>query len=404
MKRLKRLWQRHAPEVSEPSDAVEATPEFEPVDLQSPAFFADPYPVYNRLRSAEGIAPVVQGGFLLTRHADVEAALKNPALGNTPSRFSALSARNADKYVAADLARNIPPFLDMPDHKTPRQALSRAFYQTFGPFKDGLADMARAQAARAPVECEVIADLAQPFVLRAMAHFVGLPHDPERLAPLSEAFFHLFAPLRDPEQFAAVNARLAEFRALVADAMQAPQQGSLIENLKVLQADGMEMTNQMIADNAILVFADGIENIQAGVATLMPIGADGFETTEDFVREALRLDTPGQIVPRVAREGTEIAGVTIDAGIPVFLALGAANRDPEMWDEADTMKPGRDLSKALIFGQGRHRCIGEPLGVAMLGAMVDAVRERGVVQCGKVLGYHQRMGHRWPTALPVTLA
>jgi hypothetical protein len=53
----------------------------------APAFFADPEAIYTPLRAQAPIAPVKQGGFLLTRHADIVAAFSDAALGNAPSRF-----------------------------------------------------------------------------------------------------------------------------------------------------------------------------------------------------------------------------------------------------------------------------------------------------------------------------
>ena len=87
------------------------------MDLLSPEVVADPYPLYAALRRDHPLAELVQGGYLLTRHADVMAAFTNPDLGNAPSRFSVLAARNRGKYVAADIAANIPPFHDMPEHQ-----------------------------------------------------------------------------------------------------------------------------------------------------------------------------------------------------------------------------------------------------------------------------------------------
>jgi hypothetical protein len=68
-----------------------------PVDLASTAFFDDPSPTYYWLRNNHPVAPVLQGGSVLTSHSDIASALVNPALGNAPSRFSVLNARNRQK-------------------------------------------------------------------------------------------------------------------------------------------------------------------------------------------------------------------------------------------------------------------------------------------------------------------
>lgn len=378
-----------------------------PVDPGAAAFVADPYPVYAELRARGGLAELATGGFLVTRHADIAAAFTHPALGNAPSRFSTLGPRNRAKYAAADLAAHIPPFLDMPGHKLPRQALSRAFFRTFRAQEPGLS--ARAEAALpASGTCDLIADLARPFALDAMRDFVGLEGDAATLKPISEAFFHLFAPITDPAAFAETNRRLETARGLFAEAIAARRAAAgddLISGLLAHQAEAPELSDAQIADCALLVFADGIENIEAGIAMVFDrLSRDGASAGETAIREALRLDTPGQIVPRVAREDMRWLGQDITAGTPVFLALGSANRDGAVFADPDSFVPGR-AETSVIFGLGRHRCIGEPLALSLIGAMVGALQERGAVQAGDLAtaGFHARFGHRWPRACPITL-
>ena len=54
-------------------------------------------------------------------------------------------------------------------------------------------------------------------------------------------------------------------------------------------------------------------------------------------------------------------GVTIPKGAVVMPLIGAANRDPRVFDNPDTFDITRSPNKHLGFGQGIHYCLGAPL-------------------------------------------
>ena len=382
-----------------------------PFDLSDADFASDPYPSYAWLRTHAPVAELNGGGYLITRHADILAAFTNPKLGNAPSRFSTLAARNAEKYVAADLASHIPPFLDAPDHKLVRQMVSRAFFNVFKSLDSDLDLLAQQQIAGIAPGDDLVVGASQPFALIAMCKFCGVPIEPQKMKLLTQAFFHLFAPLRDPDVFARVNEALGEFRKVIADALNAgPPEGSLFAEMRAFQVQNEGITEAQIVDNCVLVFADGVENIEAAAASLMLVFEDanaldaldsGALRMEQAVREGLRLQPPAQLVPRVARETFEIGGVQIKKDMPVFLALASGNRDPAVFEAADRFDGARDLTNVITFGKGRHRCIGEPLGMAQLTALMRAILAARLRPSGGNISYQQRIGHRWPKELIV---
>ena len=391
-----------------------------PLDLLDPVFLADPFPVYAWLRQQAPVAEVAGGGYLLCRHADVTNAFTAKTLGNAPSRFSTLAARNRTRYVAADLAAHIPPFLDMPQHRLARQAVSQAFFVAL---RDGQQDVHRhadarvAGAAHGP--CDLVADIARPFALEAMAGFIGLAPDAAALKRATSAFFHLFAPIRDAGHFSEVNAAMSQIRVdLQQHLTQARADGALtgfLKHLSDVQTRTPDFTDAQIVDNALLVLADGVENIEAGAASLLRVILAHPDTGEAIaqgappkaaVREALRLETPGQVIPRVCTAPFVLHGIEIREGVPVFLALGSANRDLDAFPEADLFDPTRDNDARVTFGLGRHRCIGEPLALLMFESLIGALIRRGVTEAApqRALSYAPRFGHRWPEAMPIILA
>jgi cytochrome P450 len=403
---LKRLFGRG----TETATAQVFEPPVLPLNLSAPAFVRDPYPTYAWLRANAPVAEIAGGGFLITRHADVMAAFTDPNLGNAPSRFSTLNAKNAGKYVAADLASHIPPFLDAPAHIAVRCAVSRAFFAAMRGFETRVAQLAEARVAALRDGDDLIGSGAQPFALEVMNAFCGVDVSAAAMKSHTMSFFHLFAPLKDPAVFAEVNEDMAAFRAVMARSYEARIDGSFIAHLRAAADAGAEITADHVIDNAVLVYADGVENVEAAVASLMLVfEAEGLWQAlragdvdlEAAVREGLRLQTPAQFVPRVARAAHERSGVAIAKDMPVFLGLGSANWDAEAIADADLFDLGRGSGAIVTFGQGRHRCIGEPLGVMQITVFLRALIAQGVRPAARDVTYHARPGHRWPEALPI---
>ena len=82
---------------------------------------------------------------------------------------------------------------------------------------------------------------------------------------------------------------------------------------------------------------------------------------ESAVNEMLRFVTPTTSFVRTAAEDTEVAGVKIAAGDDLCIHFGAANRDPDVFDEPHAFRVDRRPNKHLAFGSGPHACIGQLL-------------------------------------------
>src|SRR5690606_6532389 len=85
---------------------------------------------------------------------------------------------------------------------------------------------------------------------------------------------------------------------------------------------------------------------------------------ESAIEELLRFESPVQLTTRVAHEDVEIAGVRVSAGDKVVVGLGAANRDPEVFDAPDELRLDRRPNPHMAFGDGIHYCLGAALARA----------------------------------------
>jgi cytochrome P450 len=130
------------------------------------------------------------------------------------------------------------------------------------------------------------------------------------------------------------------------------------------------------------------------------------ELMASVVLEGLRYDSPAQLIARVAREDLEIAGTSIRRDTPVFLALGAANRDPEIFEKPDVFDPSRNAAALVSFGMGRHSCIGALLVKQQIEcALRVLLQATATIRIETdALEWTPRIGHRWLKTLPVRLS
>jgi pimeloyl-[acyl-carrier protein] synthase len=94
------------------------------------------------------------------------------------------------------------------------------------------------------------------------------------------------------------------------------------------------------------------------------------------VEETLRYVTPAPVIQRVATQDVTVGGYRISAGSPLFLMLGAANRDPSRWPEPDEFDIFRPHRPHLDFGLGPHVCIGGSTTRMELRVVLEALADR----------------------------
>jgi cytochrome P450 len=79
------------------------------------------------------------------------------------------------------------------------------------------------------------------------------------------------------------------------------------------------------------------------------------------IEEQLRFSSPVQNLYRTARSDYPVGDFTVPAGARVLLSFGAANRDPQVFDNPDVYRVDRNPSQHIAFGFGAHLCLGAQL-------------------------------------------
>ena len=133
------------------------------------------------------------------------------------------------------------------------------------------------------------------------------------------------------------------------------------------------LTDDELVATTILLLGAGFETtvnlIGSGTLALLRhpeqlriVAEDPDNTVGNAVEELLRYDSPVQMTGRLAWENTDLAGSTLPGGTSVMVLLGAANRDPDVFEKPDVLDVTRPNAKAhLAFSSGVHHCLGAPL-------------------------------------------
>ncbi|HEU5437644.1 MAG TPA: cytochrome P450 [Ktedonobacterales bacterium] len=373
--------------------------------LRDPALRANPYPFYAQLRSHAPVhwdtAAGMDGGWVLTRHADVMAALRDPRVSaerlEPPQGTDWLPAEYRE--AAQQVFRTMPHqllFLDPPDHTRLRGLLSKAFTpRLVEAWRPRIVELANEllDPVQEAGQMDVIASLAYPLPAIVIAELLGVPPaDREQFIRWSSDFggFLDGSTLTAQEALQALQGVadfMAYFRGIIARRHSAPRDDLLQALLTARERDDALTEDELLA-NLVLLLAAGhgttTHLIGNGLLALLRHPEQWQRLCESehpgliatAVAELLRFDSPVQLTGRRVREELTISGVTLAAGQHITTILGAANRDPDQFPDPNRLDVGRAENRQLSFGYGIHFCLGAPLAKLEAEIALSAVTRR----------------------------
>jgi cytochrome P450 len=372
----------------------------------------DPYPELAALRRASPLSPS-PGLVMFARHAECAAVLRHA---------DASAARDRARVMTAERPRSSNFLnLDPPDHTRLRRLVSRAFTPRVVAGLEPLIrrtahELLDAAAHRGSID--IVADLASPLPMAVICGLLGVPSsDRDLLRGWSAA---LAPPVELPgvRDTRATTARaqaglVRYFQELVGRRRSAPAD-DLISYLIRVEEDGDQLSPSELIATCVLLVSAGHETtvnlIGNGVLALLRHRAHLDRLAAEpahaaaVVEEVLRFDAPVQVSARVARRDLVIGGTPVAGGDLILLLLGAANRDPDVFDHPDEFRPGRSgPAQHLTFGAGPHFCLGSSLGRLEGAIALEAVATR-LVDPQPVVDeppYEPAPTMRGPRSLPV---
>ncbi|GAB1644533.1 cytochrome P450 family protein [Krasilnikovia sp. MM14-A1259] len=351
-------------------------------------FFGNPYPVYEQLRQHAPVSrvelPDGAPAWLVTRYADVRAALADPRLSlDKRSGNGTWKGFSLPPALDANLGN-----MDPPDHTRIRRLVSQAFtprrVESLRPRIQQTADALLDEVA-AQGHADLVRDYAGPLPVVVICDLLGAPAaDRQEFRSWTDT---MFTPPADDRAAAgrAVGAIHAYLQRLIADKRDHPCD-DLLSALIAARDDGDRLTEDELTSLAFLLLLGGYENtvhaIGTGVLTLLrhpellaTVRADPAQLAPT-IEELLRFEPPSPVVMRrFPVEDMTIGGVPVPRGETVLLVVGAANRDPAEFPAPDEVDPRRSGSH-LTFGHGIHYCLAASLARAELEIAIGTVVRR----------------------------
>jgi cytochrome P450 len=406
------------------------------LDVDDPQFQHCPYPQLARARAASGVCPVPsRGWYVVTRAELVREALRDTGRFSSQVHKHSQPPPEVADEIAAIRAQGWPytPALgtnDPPQHTRYRKLINQLFtprrLSSMQPLVEHTAD----ELARALPDGRVVdffTAFAQPLPVWAISRIVGLSDEQrsdvqrwtraatasigatpsadrwvEHENDLLHMQFTLAAALESHRGTPAdtVLGRLAAAleEQVGPDGDPPPTVAVLLTLLRELVVAGNETTARLLTEIVRLLHERPDEWAR--------VRADP-DRADLIAEEALRWASPTQSALRRVTRDTTLGGVPLAAGTTLMLSFASANRDDELFGNADAFDPERgELRQHVAFGLGPHMCVGAGLArmelriaVQTLARYVDAL---DVVEA-QSLTYTQSFTIRGLQALPVTV-
>ncbi len=346
----------------------------------------DPNPFYRELREAAPVHISGFGGVVLSRYDDCRSVLRDNRFGNgrggPDAAFGSVAAEALAYRRKMEANRAHQPQsmlrLDPPDHTRQRGLVSRAFTpRRVEGLRERIATLAdeRLEALAEAGTGDAMTLLAEPLPVSVISEMLGVPQDdwPDIRSHVTDAVQSL-EPSAGVEELKAAEAGFRElydyFTDLIAERRENPgddlltgliqardendalSEGEILAVANLLFAAGAETTTNLIGNglNALFNHPEQMDKLWADP-----------ELVPSTIDEVLRYDSPVQIDGRTCLEPAEVFGVRFAEGDRVLTLLGAANRDPEHFDDPDSFEIGRRGEPVMSFGSGIHYCLGANL-------------------------------------------
>jgi len=349
----------------------------------TPEFYVNPYPTYRALRENEPIKRLPNGGLFLTRYDDLVTAYKNTKAFSSDKKREFLP-----KYGASPLYEHHTTslvFNDPPIHTRVRRlimgALSpRAIAEMEGDLVRLVDRLLDAIAAKGSFD--LIGDFAAAIPIEVIGNLLDVPHDErEPLRDWSLAILGALEPVIGEAAFARGNKAVQDFLAYLEVLVERrrakpgnPERDvltRLIQGEGGGEADGERLTARELLHNCIFLLNAGHETttnlIGNGLVALSEHASEKArligqpEMIKTAIEEMLRYESSNQLGNRMTVEQVALGRLTLPAGTPVTLCIGAANRDPRQFPDPETFDIARTPNRHLAFGTGAHQCAGMAL-------------------------------------------
>ena len=400
--------------------------EFDPL---SSGFAEDPHRVYDSMRAhGQPVYYEPEAAWMLTRFADVEAiALDKTMLRNPEDR------RTPEEIRAHKVKLNMH---DMPHHErfvqismldSEGETHSRLRKLVFREFTPALIEKQR-PAIQAFVdrllgeldnkdEIDFIGDFAAHVPGHIIGRVLGVPdEDCPQLRVWSENIVQYWDVGRTAEKKELAESATQEFydylTELLARRARSPE-NDLITRLQGYRQSGQVSEDELISlcmlilkaghGSTIDVLGSGMHALLRFPDQMTRLRADP-SLMKSAIQEMFRFESPLPYFHRFSTTDVEVAGQSFAAGTRFGLLYGAANRDPEKFDDPNQFDVGRMPNRHIAFGGGVHFCLGNHLARLDMDVIFSTLLSRfRTIELLEAPEYKRGLSVRGPKALRIAL-
>lgn len=386
---------------SHPRTLDAATVDLDSVDLTDLDLWVEgpPHALFARMRSEAPVRwnPTANGPpfWSLTRGVDVAAVSTDPATFST--NRGGIFLRD-DALASLDYARNFPIFKDPPEHTRYRDVVAKAFLPRTMLLIDEMVRDIVTQTLDQVVqrgECDLVHDIAVPIPVCVIGRLMGAPdEDIDQLLTWTDDIERGITYSRDVtaslEQMANHLIKLVDQQVVrgldtLAHAIaEAEVEGQRLSPAEIAVYFGMLLyagngpTRNAISAGmlALLEHPDQLRLLQREPGRLRTTRS-GLASVA--LQEILRWTTPVNYFARTATQATTLGGKQVKAGDRVVMWYPAANRDPDLFPDAESFniaREVRDLPHYAFGGGGPHFCQGAFLAHKMLSVTLSEIVKR----------------------------
>ncbi|MBM7509282.1 cytochrome P450 [Nocardioides sp. 31GB23] len=352
------------------------------LDLTDPAVAADPYPFFAEERAQHPVAwHEGTGRWLTFAHASVGAVQRDRRLGRLWT----------DKEPASYLEpfnllhRNQMMENEPPEHTRLRRPVASAFSRGH---VERLRPRVREIAAGLLAEVghddfDVVGAYAEPLPVLVIAELLGVPRSHvDDLRDWSQAIVRMYEVAPSAEVVDDAVQASVDFASLVRDLVAVRRRVPADDLVTDLAATDLS-DDEVVAAVVLLLNAGHEASVNVfgnGLVAMLRRGLRPGADVAACVEEMLRFDSALQLFERTATEPVEIGSgaqaVVVEPGQRIAALLGAANRDPAVFEQPDEFRVDRERNPHLAFGVGVHFCLGAPLARMELAESLAVLFER----------------------------
>jgi cytochrome P450 len=337
-------------------------------------FTENPFPHYDDLLEHSRVTPQPDGSYLITKHADLNAIYRDTSLYiyDKKQAFAPKFGPGTPLYEhhTTSLVFNDPPL-----HTRVRRIMTGALTPAaLARMEPGLIATVDTLLDNMPQAADLIEDFASVIPIQIIGNLLDIPMSERTpLRDWSLAILGALEPTLTDEKLAAGHTAVTEFKSylqdLIARRRATPGDPDTDVLTRLINGDAKgQLTEIELIQNCIFILNAGHETttnlIGNGLALLhdhpdqKALLINDMTHINTAVEEVIRLRSPNQFGNRETTASVTIRGHEIPAGRNLHLCIGAANRDPEVFDTPAQFDITRTPNRHLAFAGGPHVCVG----------------------------------------------